>query len=241
MQHLFSSHEGVNNMIPEKIMGQVATTRKLRLTNIYNTTEYRFDYNSNTLYIPITETNFFGMFKFLDRIEQIELSLDNYIEKADSMFYSCEALKRIIFTKPLDLRGASNLFGLFLNCKSLAYIDLSNIITSNLLNDISNMFCSCSSLKEVNFGNNFHSENIINMDNLFHNCINLEKINWTDLHQFTSVLCMANTFSNCKRLMQLDLRSFYFDHIKDTTNMFSNTNPNLEVLVNNSFSEEILL
>lgn len=227
-------------MIPEKIIGQITTTRELRVTNIYNTTEYKFDCNSNTLYIPVTETNFFGAFKFLDRLEQIELSLDNYIENADSMFYYCESLNRIIFTKPLDLRGTSNLFGLFLHCKSLDYIDLSNIITSNLLSTISNMFCNCLSLREVNFGNSFSSENVVNLDNLFLNCVNLEKINWSELHPFTSIHLMKNTFSNCKKLKQLDLRGFYFNNIKDTNCMFSHTNPNLEVYVNNTFRAELL-
>lgn len=114
-------------------------------------------------------------------------------------------------------------------------VDLSNIVTSNKLNKVITMFENCYNLREINFGSNFHSENITDISYMFHNCYKLEKITWKNKQSFTNLFYMTKTFCSCKKLKQVDLRGINFNRIKVASNMFTSTNSNLEVVVNNTF------
>lgn len=211
--------------------------RGIEYLTVKNTdkTRYRFDFKTNTLYVPISENNFTGMFSNCYCAKEIELCVDNKIEEATGMFNHCFKLTKINFVKKLDLEKVENLSLVFYDCSSIEKIDLSNIITSKKLDSILSMFYNCTSLKEVNFGDNFHSENIIYASGLFYNCQNLEIIICNEHQQFKSLVYAKSMFECCKKLKKIDLRGVDFNKIADSRRMFHNTNSDLEVLVNRTY------
>lgn len=226
-------------MIPNVIRDQIKKIKELKVIHT-NKAEYNFNPDTNTLYIPIYETDFNRMFEFLGKLEEISLCLDNKIEKATEMFRACPSLKSVNFIKKLNLAEVYDLSEMFYGCTSLEKIDLSDIVTSNKLKNIMSMFNRCISLKGVNFGDNFHSENIIQAGGLFFHCYNLETIHWKEHQSFDSLTLANSLFNGCKKLNQVDLRGVNFSILDDVNNMFYNTNPSLKVLVNDTFREDLL-
>lgn len=225
-------------MIPENIKLQISDVKELKVANT-SRSQYAFDPKINTLYIPISETDFSYIFSRY-HFRKITFCIDNLIEYAESMFNYCYNLNEIIFVKKLNLENVHNLKCMFYGCNSLEKIDLSNMLTSNKLKYLIGMFHECNSLKEVNFGNNFHSENITHASGLFFHCYNLETIHWNDCQSFYSLTCAHNLFNSCKKLKQIDLRGINFNKLEDSRHMFTNTSSNLKVLVNNTFREDLL-
>lgn len=220
-------------MIPEDIKEQIKEVTKLKVVS-RDKTEYNFDSVTNTLSVPIYETNFYDMFSCCD-MKEIDLWVDNKIENVTGMFSNCYRLKKVLFTKKLNLENVYYLSGMFYGCGLIEEIDLSNIITSNRLCNINRMFDVCKSLREVNFGDNFHSENIITANGLFNFCYSLENIIWRDCQPFNKLLYFNNAFYNCVTLPYIDLRGVNFNNIKESSNLFFNTHPDLEVLVNRTY------
>lgn len=248
-------------MIPNNIQEQIITVKELKVINT-DKKEYKFIDDTKTLYIPISVTDFSCMFQDFNCLEKLELCIDNEIETADYMFFRCFHLSEIKFTKKLNLKKVTNLYSLFSKCTALEEIDLSNIIVGNELYNISCMFYSCTSLKTVNFGDNFnsnyilnieflfngctslktvnfgdnfYSENIVSANGAFNNCDNLENINWRKRQPFSSLKFAYSMFECCKKLKQIDLRGIDFNKIENLCNIFLNTNPDLEVLVNRTY------
>lgn len=225
-------------MIPGNIKNKIKELEKLRVENT-NATIYWFEPKTNTLYIPISETDFNSMFSDCS-FQSVDLCIENRIKQAANMFSSCSNLKNIIFTKKLNLSEVNSLYGLFSNCLSLSYFDFKNVILSNKLNCFMYIFNNCVCLCEVNFGNNFPSENIKNMDFAFYKCMSLKKIYWKERQPFDNLESLKAAFIKCNRLKELDLRGVYFNKIKDSENAFFATNSNLNVLVNNTFKKEMV-
>lgn len=220
-------------MIPEEIRNKIKNVKKLKVVST-DSTKYEFDYTTDILYVPIFETDFSHMFT-LCNIEEIELSIDNKIQKAVAMFNTCMYLKNIKFIKKLNLEDVDSLYFMFDSCRSLEKIDLSNMITSDKLRNIAFMFGSCSSLKEINFGDEFHSENILDVSSLFYKCISLQHIIWLKCQPFNRLIRADYAFYNCDKLKQIDLKGVCFNDVESMTSIFDNTNPSLQVLVNDTF------
>lgn len=220
----------------KKIVDTIKQVKKLRLKNDFNN-DYRFSYDTNTLFVPLHDRIFSMQFKDFNNLEEIEFDICNEMLDAYGMFYGCTNLKKVIFTAKLNLSCVNNLSGLFYGCSSLTEIDLSDIIISDKLMYLQDVFFGCTSLKLVDFGNSFHSENIISINHLFHNCNNLETINWKDRQLFDNLNYMNNAFYSCRKLKQVDLRGVNFNNILESVDIFYDTSPNLEVLVNNTFKD----
>lgn len=225
-------------MIPNNIREQIYNITNLKVINT-NKTKYKFNSKTNTLYVPISETKFNDIFSKYYKLEKIELCIENKIENIEAMFYSCYNLKEVIFTKKLNLEKVKDMNMMFHGCMSLKEVDLSNIITSYKLRVVKYMFFGCEALKKVNFGNNFHSENIMSISSLFYNCYKLETVTWRNKQLFNSLIYMNDTFSSCRNLKQIDLRGVDFNNILELDRTFYGTSPDLKVLVNNTFREEI--
>ena len=223
-------------MITEGMRNKIKRVEELKVVNT-NKTRYRFDPKTNTLYIPISETDFRGMFSYCYHLKKIDLNVNNEIEAAYSMFSGCDNLSEIIFTKKLNLQKANNLYALFYNCKVLYRLDLSNILFATNLYNIASMFSHCISLKEVNFGDNFYSENIEVINSVFNRCYNLETINWQKCQPFNNLIYMKNAFTDCYSLNSVDLRGVDFGKIepKYLENAFYGTRAELKVFVNSTF------
>lgn len=225
-------------MITESMKNKIKHVRKLKVENT-DRLAYQFNSETNALYVPVSETIFTEMFSHCD-IEEIELCIDNEIEKAEYMFNTCIFLRKIKFTKTLNLEKVHRLYGMFNLCCSLETIDASSLITSNKLSSISCMFSDCNSLKEVNFGTNFHSENVLYANQLFYCCYCLEDIKWLNYQPFNKLEKVEKAFYDCKKLKQIDLRGVNFSNDVSAFNTFNGANQELEVLVNSTFKESIL-
>ena len=232
--------DGANNMIPIKQEKILRKKKKLILKNT-SAEVYKFDFKTNTLYIPLSETHFARKFEYFNNLEEIEFSIYNKIADGCAMFYKCHNLKKVIFTKKLDLKRVRNLSYLWYECSSLVEIDLSNVVTSGELCDLECAFEKCTSLKTVYFGFNFHSENVKNINALFLGCRNLETINWKAEQPFNNLRYTAHAFNGNKKLKYLDLRGMNFSNVEIMSQMFCSTSPELKVLVNNTFDEEKLV
>lgn len=226
-------------MIPKNIKEQIKKVTNLKVVNT-DKIEYSFDSSTDTLYVPIAEYYFKSIFANCDSLEKIELYIDNKIETVEGMFQNCYELKEIIFTKELNLKNVESLYEMFCDCTSLEEIDLSNIITSNKLSSIVAMFYNCSALKEVNFGDNFNTENVINSVYVFGNCVSLQNLHWKYGQQFNKVKFIDGMFHCCTKLKQIDLSGINFNEIETLSGIFHGTSSNLEVLVNNTFKEEMI-
>lgn len=225
-------------MIPRVIKEQIETVNELRVVNT-DKTMYRFDSATNTLYIPISETDFSEIFSHCS-FKKLELCIDNKIEKVIGMFYKCTDLNKITFTKKLNLYNVTSLDYMFCKCTSLVYFDFKDIIISKKLKNVSDLFSNCECLREVNFRNNFHTEDIENINYIFYNCKNLKEIIWEEYYPFNNLKFMTCSFMNCKSLKRIDLRRIDFNRVTNLKGAFSNTESKLEVLVNNTFREEML-
>lgn len=226
-------------MFPKEIEEKIKKVKKLKVVNT-NKIEYKFNTTTSTLFIPINEIHFAKKFQYFDNLEEIELHIHNEVDDAYAMFNQCINLKKIKFTAKLDLERVYDLSYFFSECSSLTEIDLSNILTSNVLNQINYMFSYCTSLKAINFGNYFHSENVENASKLFFYCRSLETVNWADYQPFNNLQHAKEMFTGNEELKKIDLRGLNFNNIVTMSQMFYDASPELEVLVNSTFKEEML-
>lgn len=224
-------------MIPNDIQEQIQKVKELKVVNT-NKTKYKFDSKTNTLYIPISETNFSNMFSGCS-FQSVDLDIDNHIKHASYMFSDCIYLKNIVFTKKLNLSEVNSLCGLFSHCFCLRHFDFKDFILSNKLECLTYIFYGCACLYEVNFGNNFPSENIKNMDFAFYDCMGLKKIYWGERQPFNNLECMNAAFIKCNKLKELDLRGVDFNELTESENAFLVTSDDLKVFVNNTFRENM--
>lgn len=225
-------------MIPNDIKEKIKYIEELRVENT-DKTNYRFDYKTNTLYIPITETDFSYMFSDYN-FRKINFCIDNLIEKVEGMFNYCRNLDEIIFTKKLNLSNSTSLNGLFNSCMFLKYFNFKDIITSKKLEKVQHLFSECERLREVTFGDNFYTDNIRSIKCMFYRCKSLEKINSTENKSFENLKYMQGAFMFCENLSRVDLRSVNFNNIKNLHGVFIGTSPNLEILVNSTFTEDLV-
>lgn len=225
-------------MIPRDIKEQIKKVTNLKVVNTSDN-KYRFEPKTDTLYTPISETDFSNMFSGC-YFQSVDLDIENHIKHASYMFSDCIYLKNIVFTKKLNLSEVNSLCGLFSHCFLLRHFDFKDFILSNKLECLMYIFNECICLYTVNFGNNFPSENIKNMDFAFYDCIGLKKIYWGERQPFNSLKCMNFTFIKCNKLKELDLRGVDFNKLTESENAFLVTSDDLKVLVNDTFREDML-
>ena len=95
-----------------------------------------------------------------DDVKKIKIVIDYPITSFHDLFWNCECIKSITFTKfyRINIYDMSNMFHY---CSSLEELNLTNFVTNNVTN-MKNMFAYCLSLKELNLSS-FNTTNVKDM------------------------------------------------------------------------------
>ena len=98
-------------------------------------------------------TSTYGMFRFCDKIIEIDLSFfdSSNITSMAAMFYGCSSLTFLNITN-FDTSKVTDMMEMFAECFSLISLDLSNFNTS-IVENITFMFSGCSSLSYLDLSN----------------------------------------------------------------------------------------
>ena len=95
-----------------------------------------------------------------DEVNKIKIRLDYQITSFQSLFYNCDCIESINFTKFYG-KNISNMDSMFYMCTNLKELNFSNFKTDNVKN-MNKMFSGCSSMKKIDLSN-FNTNNVINM------------------------------------------------------------------------------
>ena len=189
-----------------------------------------------------------------DNVKKIYIKIDMELKSLKGLFYKCEALKEVKFTKfnredftdlcetfneciyldKLDVTKfktskVTKMNWMFTRCESLQELNILNFDTSNVT-EMMCLFSGCKRLKELNF--KFNTKNVINMRNMFFECRSLKKI---DISNFdtSSLKCFSEMFYNCISLDKLDnnIVNFFNLHFADYSRMFGGCNETLKAYI----------
>ena len=151
----------------------------------------------------------------LDKVKKINIKLDMELKSLAGLFYDCQVLKGIKFTK-FNRENFTNMNEMFYQCLYLDKLDIQKLKTSNITS-MNWMFTRCESLKELNLLN-FDTSNVKEMMCVFSGCIKLEKINFN--FNTSKVNNMRNMFFECKSLKEIDVSNFDTSNVKNFSEMF---------------------
>ena len=136
-------------------------------------------------------------------IYQIEYNFKNHLTKTNHLFYGCNKLTSLDFSK-FNTKNVTNMSTMFSGCNSLTNLYLSKLNTQNVA-IMDNMFNDCKSLTSLNLSN-FNTENVTNMGSMFYNCNSLKNL---DLSNFSTqnVTNMGFMFYDCNSLKKENIVS----------------------------------
>lgn len=134
-----------------------------------------------------------------------------------------EVIPKIIFNN-----NVTNIEYLFSGCKYCTNFDVSGFNIENVTT-MQYIFSSCdmTSIDLSTFGTTKCS----NFRNMFGSCNNLTSINLSNLISSGSSINAQQMFNSCSSLAHLDMRSFDFTKLSNTTNMFNSVPTNCEIIV----------
>ena len=108
-----------------------------------------------------------------DKVNKINIELDEGIKTLNGLFYECDVLKEIKFTK-FNRNDFTDFSNMFYGCRFLSSLDIKKLKTRNVT-DMKWMFALCPSLTELNIIN-FDTSKVTDMTSLFSGCIRLKNI-----------------------------------------------------------------
>ena len=173
------------------------------------------------------------------KVKKIKIIIDDKIESLYQLFYKCNSVQIINFTK-FNIKNITNMSYMFAECKNLEELNISKLYSNNVV-DMSYMFYYCESLKKLNVSylntqkvknmecmfsglsslieldlNNFNTCNVKNMEFMFFECSSLKKLDVTNFNT-KKVTTMEHMFQECSSLNDLDITNF---NIKKDTNIY---------------------
>ena len=148
----------------------------------------------------------------------IQYSFKNNLSKTNYMFYECNSLTNLNFSK-FNTQDVTNMSCMFRFCNLLTNLNLFNFNTQNVTN-MSYMFSGCKSLQNLNL-TNFNTQNVNNMSYMFNHCKLLTNLNLSNFNT-QNVNDMSWMFSDCNSLTNLDLSNFNAQNVIDMSQMFYN-------------------
>ena len=137
-------------------------------------------------------------------ITKIKIVIDFNILSLQNLFYNCECIESINFTK-FYRHNITDMRNIFCGCKSLKEINLSNFITNNVI-DMNSMFSGCFLLEELNVSN-FNTSNVTDMTFMFSDCASLKELDLSNFNTW-NVEEMGYMFYDCKSLTKLNISNF---------------------------------
>ena len=150
-----------------------------------------------------------------DKVGKIKIKIDMELKSLKNLFYECNVLKEIKFTK-FNREDFTDMSNMFYGCNNLIKLDVEKVKTHNV-NNMEWMFACCSSLTELNLIN-FDTSNVTNMRSLFSGCVHLIKINCN--FNTKNLISSRGMFYKCMSLKQIDVSNLALSNIKDITEMF---------------------
>ena len=170
-------------------------------------------------------------------ISKITIAIDFNILSLEKLFYNCECIESINFTK-FYRHNIIDMSYMFCGCKLLKEINFSNFITDNVT-EMCSMFSGCYSLEELNVSN-FNTSNVTDMTFMFSDCASLKEL---DLSNFNTdnVEQMGYMFFNCESLEKLNISNFNTNNVLNMDCMLVGLSYELKMEIKNqneNISEE---
>ena len=162
-----------------------------------------------------------------DKVSKIRIKIDYQIMSFEKLFYKCDCIKSINFTK-FYRTNINNMKYMFYGCSSLTELNLSNFFTNSITN-MSYMFFRCSSLKELNLSN-FNTDKVSNMSFMFCGCLLITKLNISNFN-LTKIKDLSCTFYKCSSLDELNFPNLDNNDEIDMNFMFYGCNENLKKII----------
>ena len=157
----------------------------------------------------------------------------NNVTNMKSMFNRCYNLKEINFAK-FNTDNVINMCCMFYKCSSLNEINLSNFNTHNVT-DMRCMFSGCSSLQEIKLPN-FNTNKVQDMTGMFEGCSSLEELNLSNFNTI-NVVNMNSMFEGCSYLKDINLSSFNFNNEQYMYGMFAGCSNSLKNKIKSEFKK----
>jgi len=140
----------------------------------------------------------------VNEIEYIDISTWDMssIVNMECLFYGCENLKEVKFSKDIDTKLVYDMGCMFCGCKSLKkIINISKFNTINV-NRMACMFYHCESLEYLNL-NDWCVKKLENTSSMFESCTRLKTIRGIHKWQAWGVDEMYDMFKNCSSFKKL--------------------------------------
>ena len=151
----------------------------------------------------------------------IEIDFSNFdsshLERTDYMFKGCSSLKYINFSN-FDASKITFMTSMFDGCSSLISLNLSSFYTS-LLNKMGYMFNGCSSLVSIDLSS-FDTSGVKSMERMFCGCSSLISLDLSNFDAF-QLINMGYMFSGCTSLKSIDLSNFYTSKVTNIAYLFN--------------------
>ena len=119
----------------------------------------------------------------------------------------------------VDIKGMTDLSGMFQNMKNVETIDFKTSDFSKVTN-MKNMFSGCENLKQIKSGRNWDTSKITDMSGMFSGCSSLTELNLS-AWDTSCVRDMNGMFSECGSLAEVNLGTWNTSCVTDMSNMFS--------------------
>ena len=150
-----------------------------------------------------------------DKVNKINIEFNENIKAINGLFYDCNILKEIKFTK-FNRNDFTDLSNMFYGCERLSSLDITKLKTP-YVTDMKWMFALCKSLTELNIIN-FDTSNVNDMTSLFSGCIHLQKLNYN--FNTKKVESMRGMFFRCMSMKKINISKFDTNNLLHCQEMF---------------------
>ena len=139
-----------------------------------------------------------------EKINLIKIIIDYQVESFEDLFYDCECIESINFTK-FNRKNINNMSGMFYNCLSLKALNFSKFNT-DMVTDFRYMFYGCKSLTQLNLSK-FNTDNVTDMYYMFYECSSLIELILFNISN--KEINMYRMFYGCPEQLQLKIKNQY--------------------------------
>ena len=155
-------------------------------------------------------------------IKPIKLKINNNIINISSMFYKCNNLYSVDFSK-LNNFKVTKMNNLFRGCKILSSISGLSKLNTKEVTDMSCIFKGCKEIKYLPDISEWDTSNTTTFKFLFRKCFNLNKLPDIGKWNVTKARNLSYLFSDCHTIVSLpEISKWNLSNAADISYMFSN-------------------
>lgn len=138
-------------------------------------------------------------------------------------YFLNSALVKSVTFEDMDTSEITDFSNMLNNCENLITADIECIDISNALK-LDNMFGRDRSLQEIKFNRDIKPmTNLDSMDNMFSWCSNLKNLDLSFIRGTTNLAGMAGTFNGCEKLENIDIHNLNTRFVTTWEGTFANT------------------